>query len=395
MAETATIQVPSPATPIIPDIPVRSRPPVSNKILESARKVRQQFDLENEGKKDRIAARKNPPVSIETVKPEATNATPNNTDSEKLTTTTSDDSQAGLKIALSGDKETNMAALRKAREEAETRAKTLEQQLTEAQGRIPTDYEQLKKDRDLLISEIEKRDVTASPRFKEKYDKPMEQQLGQIKKTLSLTEVNSDDFLVVVQMPESKERNAKLGELMEGLDRVSSGKVETALSQFDSIRDQRSQDMADPKASWQESQRDLQEKHKKAQEQQRSILESAITKAETNIPWFKKIDGNETWNKRLDDTKQRARDFWSGAHSTEELAELTLSGTLTPLFVEALGLAGQENERLNNELSELKGAKPKTVAGTSSSASTGTSDKYKGFGNLGAFVRAKAQGKTT
>jgi hypothetical protein len=397
MAETATLTPPPliPSPQAVPDaVPTRNRPAVSKSLLEKVNTVRQQFDDQNDGKRNRIQARQNPdlvtkPPEDDPARPVVPDANATPADPTKPAVV-ADDPQAGIKAALSGDKETNMAALRKAREDAEARAKTLEVQLAEAQGRIPTDYEQLKKDRDLLITEIEKRDVTASPRFKEKYDKPMEQQLGQIKKTLSLTDVKPDDFLVVVQMPESKERNAKIGELMEGLDRVSAGKIENALSQFDAIRDQRSQDMLDPKAQWQENQRDILERQTKAKQQQTAVLEGALTKAKTSIPWFKKIDGNETWNNRVDQIEQRSREFWSGGHSPEELAELTVAGTLAPLFSETIGLLSAENEKLNEELAGLRGAKPKTAAGTTASASTTGKGKYEGFGSIGAMVRAKA-----
>lgn len=402
MAEpAAAVLTPPPVTPspqAIPDVSLQARPRVSNRILESAKAVRDQFEAQATTKRETEQARRTgltqpktgpspepTPGTVPEPKPGAeTPGTP------PPATPKADDPQAGLKTTITTDKETNMAALRKAREEAEARAQTLERQLAETQAKIPQDYEQLRKERELLISEIEKRDVTASPRFKEKFDKPMEQQLGQIKKTLGLTEVNPEEFLVLVQMPESKERNAKIGEMMEGLDRVSAGKVETALSQYDSIRDQRTQDIADPRASWQESQRDIQERQRTAQESQKAILESAIAAAERDIPWFKPIEGNDVWNKRLADIKQRARDFWSGAHSSEELAQLTMAGTLTPLFAESITLLSKENERLNEELAGLKGAKPRNAAGKTAGAEAAGKGKYEGFGSIGALVRAKA-----
>ena len=392
--ETATPPPVTPSAQAIPDIPVQNRPRVSNKIMEAARGVRQEFEKQNDGKRERIEARKNPPVAEPEKKTEGAESVKPPVVPPVVAAPPENPVQDGIKTNLAGDKETNMAALRKAREDAEARATSLEKQLAETQARIPTDYEQLRKDRELLISEIEKRDVTASPRFKEKYDKPMEQQLGQIKKTLTLTDVKPDDFLVVVQMPESKERNAKLGELLEGLDPISSGKVQTALSQYDNIRDQRSADMLDPKASWQENAREMQVRQAQAAEKQKAVIEGAITKAKTQIPWFKPVEGNETWNKKIAETEERARGFWNGGHSPDELAELTMAGTLAPLFSETIALLHSENEKLNDELASLRGSKPKVAAGTSASAPPGGKGKYEGFGNLGAMVRAKAMGKS-
>lgn len=390
MADTQTLP-----NPVIPDVPipaVPNRPKVSANILAAANKVKEQFRNEATEQNARSEERK---VARQLAKTETTETLVSAKTTEAVEIVTpKGDPQEGLKAAIAPtDRETNIANLRRGREESDAKVKALEQQLAEVQSRIPSDYEQIKKDRETLISEIEKRDVTASPRFKEKYDKPMEQQANQIKKTLGLTDVNSDDFLAIVQMPESKERNAKLGEMMEPLDRVSSGKVETALSEYDRIRDQRAQDISDPKQAWQENRRDLEDRQKQARQQQATILEGAIEHAEKVVPWFKPIEGNDAWNSRISDTKQKARDFWSGAHSSEELAQLTLAGTMAPLITEALSLAQKENERLNTELSELKSAKPKTAAGTSSSASTGKTGKYGGHGNLGAMIRAQVSGK--
>lgn len=288
------------------------------------------------------------------------------------------DPTEGFKKSNEGDRETNLANLRKAREESETRAKAAEARAKELEGKIPPDYEQLKKDRDLLIREIEMRDITASPRFKEKYDKPLEQQLGQISKTLKtakLTDVKPEDFTVVVQMPESAERTAKLDELIEGLDRISGGKVLNAISEYDRVRDARAQEVDNPSEAWQAAQRDREQSEIVRLEDNKKSMASALAAAEKNIPWFKEIPENEAWNQKINSVKSRAWNFWEGKHSNDELSQLTLAGSMAPMLVEALTLAGHENDRLNAELSELRGSKPRTNAGSGAGAGTGTGAK--------------------
>lgn len=390
--ETATPTAPALPNPVIP--PASALPPtpkVSSNILSSVREVKQRFKDEasssNKREENRKAGTPAPVVPPVEKKPDGDQAPPN--------PVPKDDAQAGLKPPPN-DKEENLANLRKAREASDARAAALEKQLLETQGKIPTDYEQLRADREMLIKEIEKRDVTASPRFQEKYDKPMAQQTAAIKKTLGLTDVPADQFLEIVALPESKERNAKLGEMMEGLDRISSGKIETALAEHDRIRDMRAQEMVNPDQAWQASQRDNQERMNAAKQQQQQILERSITDAESKIPWFKKIEGNETWNKRVESVKETARNFWNGQHSSEELAQLTIAGALAPMQAEALNLAYQENERLQAELAEIKGAKPSARAGSGGSdggAGGKKGDKYEGYGSLGSLVRAKAMGQ--
>lgn len=301
------------------------------------------------------------------------------------------DPQAGIKLATGGDKEVNMANLRKAKDDAEARATALERQLQETMGRIPADYDQIKADRETLVKEIEKRDITASPRFKEKFDKPIDQQIETMQKTLSMTDVNPADVIAVVKLPESRERNHKLAELTRDMDDISRGKFQTRLAEYDRLQDMRSQEMSNPNAAWQEEQRYRADQQKQQQAQHSSALQSAFTEAEKVITWFKPIEGNDAWNQRVTGIKQKAESFWTGGHSSEELAQLTVAGTMAPLMAEALALAQKQNEELQTQLDAIKGSKPKTQAGSTSSGTGGGSGKYKGHSSFGALMRAGGQ----
>lgn len=283
------------------------------------------------------------------------------------------------------DKETNLANLRKKAEEAEVRATQLEARAKELEGKVPLDYDQIKADRETLIKEIERVNVEKSPRFQEKYDKPIQATLTTIRKTLANTDSNPDEFSQIVQMPESKERTKKLSEMLEGLDRVSEGKVTTAIAEFDRLREGRQSEIANPSQTFQQIQQENELRSKQQKESSAKLMQDTIKNARDKIAWFKPIEGNEAWNQKIDNIEKRSWSFWTENHPPEQLAELTLAGAMAPVYAEALAHSYKEVERLQEELAQYKQATPANGAGNSTS--TGTKGD-KPIGALAAFRTA-------
>lgn len=293
------------------------------------------------------------------------------------------DPSEGLKAAAKpNDRDTNLANLRKAKEDAERKNVELETRLRETEARIPSDYDQVKKDRETLEQALERHNVEESTRFKEKYTKPSEQLIASIKKTLAVTEADGDSFATLVQMPESKDRTAKLSEAIEGLDRISQGKIATAVSNYDQLRDQRAAELQNPQNAFQEVVKEQQQKTEKQKADNARVMEDTLQEAQKVLPWFKPIEGNDAWNQRLEKIQNQAREFWTKGSTPQNLAAVTLAGTTAPMLMEALEISRQENEKLNEELAQFRESTPKTGAGGAEAKPKG---EAKAGGALAAF----------
>lgn len=305
------------------------------------------------------------------------------------------DPSAGLKEAISkkSDPSENLAALRKKWEDAESRAQELERKARELESKVPTDYEKLKNDLEYTTKELEKVHLQASPRFKEKYEKPMTQALDSIKKTLNATDVDVKRFMDLVQQPESKDRNAALSDLTENLDKISFGKITTAMAQYESLRDSREAELSNPDDTYQKIRQEQELTAQQKRSEQVRVMENVLGNATKQVPWFKPIEGQEAWNQRITDVQSRAKSYWNpeSPHTMEELADVTFKGSIYPLMQEALQLAHAETERLNAELAELRGSTPGTKVGVSAEVG-GKGEAPKGRGSAVAAFRNKMSG---
>lgn len=273
------------------------------------------------------------------------------------------DPDEGLKAAIKpNDSETNLANLRKKSEAAERRAAEAEARITELEA-IRGERDRFKTDRDTLEQALERYNVEASPRFQEKFEKPQKQQLDAIRKTLAVTDANADSFIATVQMPESRERTAKLNEAFATLDDISKGKIATAITQFDQVRDQRAQELSNPTEAFQSVVLDQKQRTEKQRKEHEAVIDDTIGRAQKNIGWFNPIEGNEGWNAQIEDVKTQAKRVWTQLTSPQELSEITLMGVMAPKLKKINEFQQAEIERLNEELAQYRDATPKTNAG--------------------------------
>lgn len=298
------------------------------------------------------------------------------------------DPDAGIKAAVrTNDKETNLANLRKKAEDAERRAIELETKLRETESRIPADYDQVRKEREELMTALERTNIEESPRFKDKYDKPQQSLISSIKKTLSNTEANADEFAQLVQLPESRERTKALSDAIEGLDRISQGKISAAVQDFDQLRDARSEELKAPHATYQTMRQEQENVSRKQREENSKVMDQTLEHARSAFPWFKPIEGNDAWNARVSEVERQAKSFWTESHSPAELAQVTIAGTMAPMLTQALTIAQKENDRLNEELEQYRTGTPKTGAGAGTSETKNGAELPKAGGALEAFRR--------
>jgi len=265
------------------------------------------------------------------------------------------------------DKEINFERLRKLAEEKSKKLEETEKLLKDLQNQVHPDYDEIKKVNDELIKEIEKTNLERSPRFKDKYDKPLEKTLGTIKKTLSNTDVIADDIINIIKQPDSKERTQKLAEALDEMDKLSQGKVTKAIADFDDIRAQRQSELESPTNAYQQYKNEEAFNEKQSREQDILLINKTLENAEKTIEWFKE-NGNEEWDNLIKTARHQAKSMWTEKQPKEALADATFKASLTPIYEATISRQFAQIEALNKQLAELRATTPKNSAGISNSS---------------------------
>lgn len=259
----------------------------------------------------------------------------------------------------SDDKETNLANLRKIVEEREKKIKELE----EKSKAYPVDYEEIKKNYELVNTELTKVKLEATPEFKKKYSEPLDKAIGTIKRTLATSDANSDEFLDLLKQEPSKERNGKIGQLLSEMDEFHRPQVSAAVAEFERVREERNQELANPSETYTQYKKQEEEQVRQQTEKISALIDDVIVNTEKEVEFLKPIEGNDKWNSMVEDIKTNARRAWREPISAENQAKITLAGMMAPRLLQFLDFSQKENARLNAELAEYKASTPNIQAG--------------------------------
>lgn len=262
------------------------------------------------------------------------------------------------------DKEQNISALRKAREEADKRATQAEARAKELEGKIPTDYETIKaertklaEERELLAGELKKFSVQSTPEFKEKFDKPLSIAEQQIEKAVLVDGGKADKVLSLLKQPESKDRNDSLSELMDELSPLGKSKVANAVADYDRIREQRESELSNPDQTLKLNQ---EAQVKQAQEQRKlweREMDTVLDEVSSEFPWLKKGE-NASLNTEIDAFQDEARRIFLQPTNTKQQAQFAARAAMTPRLYKVAMEAYNQIGVLNAELAKARGATP-------------------------------------
>lgn len=267
------------------------------------------------------------------------------------------------------DKEDNLVNLRIKYEETEKVKSELERRVKEIEAKIPKDYDSLQnnykkltEDHQLVLSELKKTNLSATPEFKEKYDKKLDASIGSIQRALATSEVPAPEFIDLIKQPESKERTKKISDLVSEMDDFTKSKISGSISEYDRIREDREQELSNPDPSLKAFNEEREAKSRQQIETSKRLIEDTIQKAEKQYDWLREGE-NEDWNKAVGELKNNARHIWTQPMSLESQSEVAFAAAAAPLLGRVLGEAKEEISRLNAELAKLRGATPSTTAG--------------------------------
>jgi hypothetical protein len=227
----------------------------------------------------------------------------------------------------------------------------------------PDEIAKIKAEREQLHSQLRMRDVQALPEFKRFYTDPIE---GAIKTATSLVpEEKRRQAEWLLRQPESPDRTAALESLAEGLSPLAAGRFGAVLDNLESKRSDMQSVLANEK--------DLVAGYEAQQIASRNKAIEAASRqlAESKIPVFTKIDGNDAHNKAVDESFQLAAKYAtvSAPSQVAQLAHWAVVGQrIFPNLQEALKRA----EKAEAQIAKMTAAAPKPGATPSGGAAKGT-----------------------
>lgn len=272
-------------------------------------------------------------------------------------------------------KEDNLAAQRKIIEEKEARIKELESK----SQTLPPDYEELKKNYELTRKELSKIKIEATPEFKKKYAEPLTKAISTIERSLLSVKMEDADrmvfkneFVALVEAPDSPQRTQKLAEMLESVDKLTEKKLISSITDYEAVREQRESELKDPTETYSKYREQEEAVRKQEAEKVSGVIDEVLAAASEKIPFLKKQEGNEQWNTMVDEIQNAARGIWRNPSSVQNQAEAAVMAAMTPKLYQGLTVAYAEIERLSAELKQYTDSSPDTKAGGGSSGGGGT-----------------------
>lgn len=240
----------------------------------------------------------------------------------------------------------------------------------------PKELDDLRQRVNELDQQLERRALLDHPKFKAAFDNRIDA-LVEYAKQYAPKE-KASEIAVLLRQKDTPERNDKIDDIAEAIESsISRGKFIDAIKDLDKI----SLDREEKVAQWKENKRLLDEQEAKDRAQQaernghiqRKTAEQLnalwnettqrLTSKEAEIEWYQKIEGNEKWNKEVDDRLRDVRALAEGEMPPDKLYELSALALSAPMFRRMFLEERAKTMKLNGEIASLKGAQPNPGAG--------------------------------
>lgn len=283
--------------------------------------------------------------------------------------------------------------LKEARQAAEAKASELEKKLlaqevefTQLKSRVSSEdkipeftkqVDELKSEREKLISKIEALDLEKSPRFSEHYQKAFDQAATRAKE--SVGPENAEKVEQLLQLPPSKWRKERLNEIRETLSGIDVGQFDIALAEWDRARSDKESALANAKENHTKLRALQAEEANRSAELSKARIDSTVNRAlqmAEKFDAFKAKDGDEEHNKEVARNRDRVGKFFKMELPVEELSLMPI------VAAEGQRLMNKEIPALKAKIAELeealsatKGAQP-SIGGGGKTGDTGQKKSF-------------------
>jgi len=264
----------------------------------------------------------------------------------------------------------------------------IKKEAEELKGRYSDDYvpekvsKELELERKLRMEreeELGRIAVERSPMFKERFTAKQEGLFKQLQKTADELSLDKDTASQLIHSSGAK-RFALLDEM--DINAAAKGYISSLLQQHDQVESDKESFLS----NWQEQQAKhesetaLQKNAEKAKlkEYEDKVFNSTLDTMSKTFAPLRKIEGNEDWNKGVDEAIAQARNFHDGNFTTEEFDEVVLAGVgakrLYGMYEKVVGMYRAEKARADSLQSASPGISP--VDGKTPTEHEGNSERF-------------------
>lgn len=242
---------------------------------------------------------------------------------------------------------------------AEARAKQMEAELAKRTALPPAatdEYQKLKADYESLDEIVKKTALERHPGFKAQYDGEIDRQMKLVKAIAG--DKNAKEIQKIIDGGDSE----KWDEIKESLGEFKSSQLAAIVTKIQQVRIEKEEQLADWKNNHAKLEKVELAQTAKAKETQQRELVNAVSKVmadvQENVEIFRKVDGNDEWNKEIDARLNQVKEWATADLNPEERANLAARAAgaekYRALFLAVLDRANQ----LQAQIAKYKGSQP-------------------------------------
>lgn len=226
------------------------------------------------------------------------------------------------------------------------------------------EVERLRKQVEDLDAIVSKSALQEHPKFKEAYDNKISAEIERVKKIAP--EAQAGELASLLALPESAKRNERITEIIEEFEDIKKTKVLAAIEKVDRLASERSEELS----KWKENKVHIESLELKNRETSAAQIQelqkvawakgmSAVTSGEGGLEVFKKAEGNDEWNARVDSRVASVKAILTSQNiAPEKLVEIAARSVASEEYRRMFLSQRILVKALKEELASLKAAEP-------------------------------------
>jgi hypothetical protein len=263
------------------------------------------------------------------------------------------------------------------REELETKVSELEKASSDPEEvtrlrQLNEEYE-----RELQVSRVE-----ATKEFKDAVVVPMQQIRESVDALATKYEVSQRDLFEAFSEIDPSARADKLSDIAAGMNDRDKFSLYELEGRFNKVQNTREKVVNNAKLALEKINEHRQQRDKAQQEEGFKNYNSAMDKvweeAQTAVPMLKKVEGDEEWNKQLDEAQSFARNLNFGGLNEDVRARVAIRSAIAPVIYGQFLQLFERYQELEKSMEKYQSATPR-AGGGSSPANTPPKEEFDDF----------------
>lgn len=261
-----------------------------------------------------------------------------------------------------------LAAVQKERDAIKVERDSVKAEIEKLKQQGPSpELDSLKKERDELSERLRLVDVREHPKFKAYFDNKFNSQYELAKRIVG--QESATAIVEALQMPEGISKEQRIEELTAGLSNMKQAQLGGVLTSLAQITQERDSEIANSKSNYEKFYQENEANAKKAAADRIQLVEKTFSEQvkraqdpKEGMFLFQKRDGDDAWNKSVDDRVTVAKSLFAGTNKPEVLANASMYAASFPAVLQWAKEQHETVKKLEAQVKSLSAASP-TVQG--------------------------------